>query len=214
MKTINDYQNIIFDLGGVILNLDYNKTVEEFKKHIRNLDESVFFGKEKQLPFFSDYEVGKIPTNNFRDSFRDYYQLSLTDAEFDRCWNAMIFDFPMERIKLIGNLRQSGKKVFLLSNINELHEYAVDESFAQLGVAGHFFDTFDKVYYSHRVGLRKPNLEIFEHVVSDNKIDKTDTLFIDDSLHHVLGSRSYGIDAIHLVRPATLESHDFFRENL
>jgi FMN phosphatase YigB (HAD superfamily) len=210
MKSINDYRNIIFDLGGVVLNLDYNKTVLEYKQHIKDLNESVFFGKENQLSFFSDYEVGRISTVDFIKKFNEYYSLKITDEEFHRCWNAMIFDFPMSRILLIKRLRDSGKKILLLSNINELHEQAVEESYKSLGIGDKFFDCFDKVYYSHRIGLRKPNQEIFDFVVRDTKIEKHETIFIDDSLHHVEGSRKYGIDAIHLEKPTSIESHPFF----
>lgn len=210
MKNIDDYENIIFDLGGVILNLDYNKTVEEYRNHIKNLDETVFFGKETQLPFFSDYEIGSISTKDFIHRFNEYYKLKISFEEFCRCWNAMIFDFPIERILLLDRLRKTGKKIFLLSNINELHEFAVEDSFGKLGLGTRFFDYFHNVYYSHRVGLRKPTLEIFEHVIKDNGIEKNETIFIDDSLHHVIGSRNFGIEAIHLEKPSTIETHPFF----
>jgi HAD superfamily hydrolase (TIGR01509 family) len=213
MKNLRDYNNVIFDLGGVILNLDYNQTVYEYKKHISNLDEDVFFGKEKQLPFFSDYEVGKISTSEFISEFRAYYKLDISDEEFKRCWNAMIFDFPITRINLLKELRKLGKKIFLLSNINEIHEYAVERSFGKVS-DGIFFDSFDHVYYSHRIGLRKPNYEIFDLVVSSNKLLKNETLFIDDSIHHVRGAEQFGIDAIHLVKPLTLESLDIFKDIL
>jgi glucose-1-phosphatase len=206
MKELNQYKNIIFDLGGVVLNLDYNQTVIEFRKYIRELDESVFLGKEQQISFFTDYEVGRLSTSDFRAKFRDYYQLSITDVEFDQCWNAMILDFPLERILLLQRLRQNGKKIFLLSNINELHEYAVEKSFSKLSLEYEFFDLFDKVYYSHQIGLRKPNQEIFEHVVNENLLAKDATIFIDDSLQHVLSARKCGIDAFHLVKPQTIET--------
>jgi HAD superfamily hydrolase (TIGR01509 family) len=210
MNNIGNYKNIIFDLGGVILNLDYNKTVEEYKKHIQNLDEVVFFGKENQLSFFSEYEVGKISTDVFRQKFNSYYDLELSKIEFSRCWNAMIFDFPIQRIYLIEKLRNSGRRVYLLSNINELHELAVEDSFSKLGLNKRFFDSFDKVYFSHRVGLRKPNWEIFDLVIKENNIKKEETVFIDDSLHHVMGSRNFGIHAIHLTKPVTVENLPLF----
>ena len=210
MKDIHDFKNIIFDLGGVLLGLDYNRTVDEFKKHIKDFDADVFLGKEAQLSFFSDYEVGRVTTPDFRKKFCEHYRLDLSEAEFNRCWNAMIIDFPIERVLLLNRLRRSGKKIFLLSNINELHEFAVDTCFTNLRISKNIFDLFDKVYYSHRVGLRKPNIDIFEHVVQDSEIEKGDTVFIDDSLHHILSARKFGLEAIHLANGTALENHSFF----
>jgi len=211
VKNLVDYKNIIFDLGGVILNLDYNKTVEEFKRHIPDLDESVFFGKEHQLSFFSKYEIGQISTEVFKKDFLENYKIKMTDEEFKYCWNAMIYDFPIERIVLIERLRGLGKKVYLLSNINELHEYAVENSFSRLKLATSFRDLFNKLYYSHRIGLRKPKQDIFEFVLRDSSLVKEETLFIDDSQHHVIGARKAGIDSIHLQKPQVLEDLGIFK---
>lgn len=211
---LNRYKNIIFDLGGVIVNLDYAKTVSEFKKYLPNLDETVFFGKENQLSFFSDYEMGRIDTKNFREEFFRFFNVTITDKEFKNCWNAMIFDFPLERITLIENLKKLDKNIFLLSNINELHEEAVEERFKLLNFDFQFQSLFTKHYYSHRIGLRKPNSDVFHFVLKDNSLNPHETLFIDDSLHHVLGARECGISAIHLERPQRLEELEIFKRVL
>jgi putative hydrolase of the HAD superfamily len=210
-KNLEVYDNIIFDLGGVILNLDYNRTIEEFKKYLPDLDESVFFGKENQLSFFSDYEIGRIRTNEFKELFDNNYKIKLSDLEFENCWNAMIYDFPIDRIRLINHLRNIGKNIFLLSNINELHELAVEHSFSKLKLDMNFRDLFSKIYYSHKIGMRKPNIEIFDFVVSESDLQRDKTLFIDDSHHHVLGARKAGIDAIHLFKPLVIEQLDIFK---
>jgi FMN phosphatase YigB (HAD superfamily) len=207
---IENYKNMIFDLGGVLLNLDFNQTLKTFKKRIPHLNEDFFLGKEKQLDFYSDYETGKVTTSAFIDSFRNFYQISISDSEFEDCWNAMIFDFPLERILLLKKLRHLDKRIYLLSNINELHETAVQKSFAQLGLGVDFSSLFDRVYYSHRVGLRKPDTDIFNLVINDNDLNVSETVFIDDSLQHVLSARKCGLDAIYLERPATIEGLPLF----
>lgn len=188
-------KNIIFDLGGVILNLDYNETVKAFQKIIPHLDESTFYGKEKQLEFFSLYEVGKIDTQEFFKRFKAHYQSEVSLEDFKDAWNAMLFDIPESRFKLLKDLKASGKRIFLLSNINEIHEEAVGDLTAY----------FEKVYYSHRIGLRKPNPEIFQFVLNQNNLPLQDTLFIDDSEQHVRGASSIGLKAIHLKKPLTIE---------
>lgn len=185
--------NIIFDLGGVILNLDYQETVRAFKKIIPNLDDSTFYGKENQLEFFSLYETGKITTQDFLARFNSQYNSQLSLEEFKKAWNAMLFDIPKSRLNLLSSLKP--KRLFLLSNINEIHEDAV----------GDLTPYFEKVYYSHRIGLRKPNPEIFKLVLKENNLDLHDTLFIDDSEQHIRGAQSIGLQSIHLKKPLTIE---------
>ncbi len=210
LQNLSDYDSIIFDLGGVIINLDFERTLVEFRKHIIHMDESVFLGREKQLSFFSDYEVGKITTIEFVLQFNDHYGLNLGLSSFQDCWNAMILDFPLARIKLLQRLSQAGKKIYLLSNINEMHEHAVDARFKLLGLDFSFFSLFNKVYYSHHIGRRKPNQDCFELVVKENSLNKKSTLFIDDSIQHIHGALSIGLDAYHLKRPESLENLSLF----
>lgn len=186
-------KNIIFDLGGVILNLDYQETVRAFKKKIPDLDDSTFYGKEHQLDFFSLYEIGKITTNDFLNRFNSHYQSQFSLEEFKKAWNAMLFDIPESRLNLIKSLKS--KRLFLLSNINEIHEEAV----------GDLTPYFERVYFSHRIGLRKPNPEIFKLVLKENNLDIHDTLFIDDSEQHIRGAQSIGLKSIHLKKPLTIE---------
>jgi epoxide hydrolase-like predicted phosphatase len=212
MNSFKEIEAVIFDLGGVILNLDYNLTVVEFEKHMPNLDKNVFFGKKEQLPFFSSYEIGKISTEEFIKSFNAYYNQSFSFEDFKAYWNAMILDIPKERIELVRSLKKQGKKVFLLSNINHLHEIAVDERFREIGETEQFLSIFNKGYYSHHIGLRKPNRDIFEFVMNEQDLVPEKTLFIDDSIHHVEGAKSLGINAVHLLNGQTLETQKYLYE--
>lgn len=206
---LDNFDAIIFDLGGVILNLNYDLTVIEFEKQIQNLDRGCFFGKKDQLSFFSSYEIGKTQTSTFIEEFNLFYKKSFSEFEFAILWNAMILDLPTERISLVRKLRQKGKKVFLLSNINELHEHAVEKRFNELGEKRNFLNEFDKGYYSHKIGLRKPNREIFEFVIDHHSLLPNRTLFIDDSIHHVEGARAVGLNSIHLDGGRQIESLSF-----
>ena len=204
-QDLNQIDNIIFDLGGVILNLDYHQTFHAFKKYAPQIDDDTFLGKSKQHTIFSDYEVGKITSRVFRDELNAFYKMHLDDQTFDQCWNAMLFDMPIVRIHLLQKLRASGKKIFLLSNINEIHEHAVEERFSSLGFNHGFRDLFHKAYYSHLVGMRKPNPEIFNRVLEENELRKENTLFIDDSVQHIESAKRLGFKVVHLKAPMTIE---------
>lgn len=208
MSKLSHFKNIIFDLGGVVLNLNYSLTVQAFKKFIPDLDEDFFLGKEKQLKFFSDYEIGLISTQEFKKQFEKHYSIHLTDEDFQYCWNAMILNFPLGRVELIRKLRDEGKQIFLLSNINDLHERKVDEKFAELNLPYQLKDLFHQVYYSHKISLRKPHTEIFSFVLEQNKLSSSDTLFVDDSFQHIVGAKKLGLETIHLKQPLLIE--DFF----
>lgn len=205
-----DYQNIIFDLGGVLLNLDFQRTKTEFRKSIPHLADESFLGHVNQLALFSIYEVGKISTPDFYEEFKKYFNTSIGFEEFKACWNAMILDFPVSRINFLRQLRSRGKKLFLISNINELHEFAVEDEFKKLGESSPFSSLFDNFYYSHRLGMRKPNAEIFEHALFENSLNRSETLFIDDSLQHIEAATKLGIDSFHLKQPNHLESSEFY----
>lgn len=206
---LRDIDAIIFDLGGVILNLDYNLTVKAFEQIIPAIDKDSFFGKKNQLSFFNDYEVGRTSTAEFINAFNNHYRLNLSQYEFESMWNAMILDLPKERIDLINNLRSRGKKIYLLSNINDLHETAVQGRYSEIVRGKNFLEEFDKAYYSHHIGLRKPNREIFDFVLQQHNLLPEKTLFIDDSPHHVEGAKSAGINSVHLENKLPLESLEF-----
>jgi putative hydrolase of the HAD superfamily len=210
LKNFQEYNNYIFDLGGVLLNLDFNLTKLEFKKIIPHLDDDTFLGRENQLAIFSHYEVGKVSSKELIKSFKEHFKTNISDVEFARCWNAMILDFPIERIKFLQKLRSEGKKIYLLSNINQLHEDAVERRYKDLGLKNPFISLFDRLYYSHQIGMRKPNPEIFEYVISENNLQRGETLFIDDSLQHIVSSRRIGLDAFHLEVPNSIEKSIIF----
>jgi glucose-1-phosphatase len=198
---------VIFDLGGVLLNLDYARTVAEFKALSRGA--AAFYGQENQHPIFDHIETGHVTEEEFRATVKSLLgghssseqtvatKATLSDQAIDHAWNAMILDFPPERIQLVSDLRQRFR-TFLLSNTNSIHKAAVMEKVEEsVGIAT-YERAFERTYYSHEMGLRKPNPEIFVRVVKENRLNPARTLFIDDSLQHVEGARLAGLQALHL----------------
>lgn len=209
---ISGIRHIIFDLGGVLLNLDYGATERAFQDlGISNFEEH--FTQLSQTPFFDDWETGRIDTAAFISGLRSAApQLELSEPGILNAWNAMLLDFPLRRLQILQQLRIY-YDLFLLSNTNEVHELAFNEILRKqhgMNSLGHFFD---KVYYSHRVGLRKPDPEIFRMILEENGLKAEQTLFIDDSPQHIEAAKTLGIQTIYLEKGMTIEKDIFLPKN-
>lgn len=190
-------RTIIFDLGGVILNLNYHKTINAFQEIIDAPFETVY-SQAQQSHLFDLFETGKISAKNFRNELCNQFNRSLSDTDFDRAWNAMLLDLPAKRIELIRDLSKH-YQLLLFSNTNEIHLRAFQKIIAdKYGNPFLLEEVFHKTYYSHVIGERKPNKSAFEYILEDQKIKAEEVLFIDDSEQHVLGAESLGIRAVHL----------------
>jgi glucose-1-phosphatase len=188
-----DFKNIIFDLGGVIINIDYSLTSQAFAKlGLPNFDS--LFSQAKQNPLFDLYEKGLVPSSEFRNELKKYVGPSTDDATIDKAWNAMLLDVPAERLQLLKNAKAT-HRTFLLSNTNDIHIETfngyLQKTFGIPDLSGHF----DKLYLSYKVGMRKPDKEIFDLVLSENNLQPHETLFIDDSVQHVEAAKKLGIQA-------------------
>lgn len=197
-------KNIIFDLGGVIINIDYKKTLNAFAQLGANNIEEIY-SQSKQDPLFNDYETGKISSAQFRKQLKIKLDIIASDKEFDTAWNAMLLDLPGERIRYIKQLsEQHGYNVFLFSNTNEIHLKAVYDIHQKQNNQTDFNGVFTREYYSHLFGQRKPNTEAFISILSENSLNADETLFIDDSYQHIEGAQKAGIHAVHLTKEATI----------
>lgn len=199
-------KNIVFDWGGVLINIDYQATVNAFKAlGVDNFDQH--FAQAQQRELFDQLETGAISPDAFRKGIREEFGDFITDQQMDAAWGAMLLDIPSHRIETLKALRKK-YRIFLLSNTNQIHEDQLMEGLnAALGFE--FFSLFEKVYLSHRVGMRKPHTAIFDLVVKENGLIKEETLFIDDSEQHVNGAVKAGLHAFHL-QPG-METSEIFR---
>jgi FMN phosphatase YigB (HAD superfamily) len=193
---LNGIKNIVFDLGGVILDIDYNLTVKAFEDlGIPNFKEQ--YSKMSQSNLFDNIETGKISPVEFRDLIREVAQKTISDAEIDTAWNALILHLPQYRIEILKNL-QVNYRLFLLSNTNKIHYDDYSEVIKrENGIEG-LEPLFEKTYLSHEMGLRKPDPEIFQVVLNENNLVPKETLFIDDSPQHIASAKTLGIVAYHL----------------
>ena len=184
-------KNIIFDLGGVIINLD-NKRTEDAFRALGAKDFGNHFGHGFAASFFKDYEMGKISDAQFIQNLREMGGLEDPDKTLVDAWNALLLDFPPERIRLLENLRKD-YRIFLFSNTNALHLEALQAIYRQTIPSGDLDALFEKAYYSHLMGMRKPDVEAFRLILRENKLVPGETLFIDDARVNVDGANSAGL---------------------
>ncbi len=187
------YSAIILDLGGVIIDLDYYRTAKAFVNlGLENFDD--IYSKAKQSNLFDDFEKGIMSVDGFRAELRKHLPKNTSDHEIDHAWNAMLIDIPVHRVEFIKKLGQK-YRIFLLSNTNHIHVKAFSKMADAVFGKNNFLEIFEKYYLSCEMGMRKPDAEIFEKVLTDNNLDRTKTLFIDDSNQHIDGALKIGLPA-------------------
>jgi putative hydrolase of the HAD superfamily len=189
-----DYPNIIFDLGGVILNIDYQLTIDAFKK-IGLKDFDVRYSQLQQSELFNQFERGEMTSRDFRAGLRAQFETGISDEDIDTAWNAMLLDLPLERVVLIRELSKT-KRIVLLSNTNQIHVESIESALSDDNMLGDFNGLFLKKYYSFEVGMRKPEKRIFDKVISEMNFNPSETLFIDDSPQHIEGAKAAGLNAV------------------
>lgn len=205
MQIQTNFKNIIFDFGGVILNIDYNRSVEAFKK-IGLIHFEKYYSQAEQKELFDNLETGYISPQDFRNELKRHLDGNYTDADIDKAWNAMLLDLPEERVQLLDSIK-SKYRTFLLSNTNKIHHTAFSSSLKKKFNRDIFSELFEKAYFSHEINMRKPNAEIFELVLNENGLKKEETLFIDDSIQHIEGANKLGIQTIFLKKGESILSY-------
>lgn len=196
MTDMTDIDTILLDLGGVLIDVDYQRTARAF--HAMGFDRfEELYSKAQQDHLFDGFEVGALSPAQFRDRIRSLHRTDITDREIDACWNAMLGAVPPERLQLVSRLRER-YRVLLLSNTNAIHVPAFSAILATDNGVADLKACFDGAYYSCEIGLRKPHAEAFLHVLDEHGAAPGRTLFIDDSIQHVEGARAAGLHAEHL----------------
>ncbi len=195
-------KNIIFDFGGVILNINYYLAVAAFKElGLEDFDQ--WYSQKNQSNLFDEFEIGQISPQAFREEIKKHFTKPITDEQINKAWNALLLDLPAERIQLIQAI---GKKYrcFLLSNTNEIHIESFSAEIERVYGMNTFNNLFEKIYYSSRINMRKPDKEIFEYVLKENGLAPEETIFIDDSIQHIDGAIKTGIRTLFLSTDKTI----------
>jgi len=195
MEQAPNIKNILFDLGGVILDINIQATLKRFY-------ELGFPSELMQIPnsmttdLYYKYETGKLSTEDFRNQIRLTSGIEISDQDFDEAWNAMLVRFPEERIDLLRVLSKR-YHLYMLSNTSALHVKVFEKMY--LDVAGEsIHQVFRKIYYSHEIGWYKPEPEAWIHVIKDANIKPEETIFLDDNIQNIKASQELGFQAIHI----------------
>jgi len=206
MKNWPDVDFVIFDLGNVLIDIDYSKAMNLMKEALptalhHRVDACY------AAAFHKAYERGEIDSPSFRNAFRDYFQQPWSDAEVDYLWNSLLGDLPANRLDLVRRLK-SQYQVGILSNTNDIHVDAVHAILQADHGMTNFYPLFDRVFYSQEMGLAKPSAAIYQQMLLELETTASRVLFFDDLLANVEGAASVGIQAVQVTGPNTI--FDFF----
>ena len=193
-----DIDAIIFDFGGVILDIDPMQTMKEFEKlGARKLDEEET--REFVEKIVAKFERGIFTPEVFRNKIKAFLDFEAEDSQIDDAWNALLYDIPAERIRVIEQVRKN-YWIFLLSNSNETH-YDLYVRDLQLRFGYREFDElFERSYFSFDTHLSKPNPEAFEFIINQESLTPAKTLFIDDREDNIETAASLGLRT-YLLKP-------------
>ncbi len=186
-------RNIIFDLGGVMLDLDVNRTYRAFEA--MGFNQEKLTNNKNHNKIFWQFEIGKLSPEKFCRNVELALGRKVSSKTIENAWNAMILGFKPEKIKFLQEIN-STYRIFLLSNTNYFHEKIYSQILADtFGLS--MSDLFEKHYYSHLLGMGKPDPEIFKHVLKENALNAGETLFVDDSNQHIQSAQKLGIQCFH-----------------
>lgn len=188
-------KNILFDLGGVLLTIDMNKTIAAFTQlgwkdaHMQSISNSGY-------PVFESLETGQNTAEQFRENIRKVLPGKVSNEEIDQAWNAMLVDFPSDILKYVESLKPNFR-LFLLSNTNEIHVKRFRDLFQKK--FGYIFDDlFDKTYFSNEIGFRKPDSRAYTSVLNDASLHPQETLFVDDLKLNTEAAGQLGFKVLHI----------------
>jgi len=213
MEILKGIKNIVFDLGGVLLNIDPKKTIEAFG--LLGMEQLI---GDKGLTYdheiFYLMEQGKITPGEFRDGVRKLLPSKATDDQIDTAWTAMLLDFPKIRVELLQKLGEEFS-LFLFSNTNAIHVTKYQSIFRNQ----HGFEVshlFNKLFHSNEIGCRKPSHESYREIIRLADISPKESLFIDDSAANVEGAIACGMKGFWLQPGQKVEEvfqEYFFKNN-
>lgn len=204
-KITKNITSVIFDLGGVLFDIDYSLTQKAFiELGVENFGS--LYSQKKQAGVFDEFEKGNISPGQFRQQLKQWLPGGVKDKEIDSAWNALLIGFPEAKVNLLERLKRK-YRLFLLSNTNEIHLPEVLNRMAHLDNNNGIERLFEKHYYSCRMGMRKPDKEIFEKVCLDNSLIVSETLFIDDSIQNIEGAKLAGLKTLHCLPGTDLNKY-------
>jgi putative hydrolase of the HAD superfamily len=190
MKHFKNITTLIFDLGGVLINLDINQCIRNFKQlGLENFEQ--YLSNFGQSGFFLQFEKGQIGVEKFREEIRKLTSNTLSDSQIDDAWCSFLCDIPSEKLKMLEQLKKK-YRLLLLSNTNPLHiEISAANEFSKTGKT--MSDYFDKCYFSYEMKMAKPDEEIFQALLDNEQVSANECLFLDDGQKNIDQAAKLGI---------------------
>lgn len=189
-------KNLVFDFGGVITVSSREKAVEAFRS-IGVSDADMLLSSHHQRGMFADVESGKVTAAGFCQWLSRHCGIEITFADVVKGWTGYVVDVPRERLQFLLEAKKH-HNVYILTNTNPfMMSWARSSAFTPEGLP---LDAFcHKIYASYEIGLLKPDLRIYNHLINDAAIKPSETLFIDDSLANVEAARRIGMQGLHFI---------------
>jgi putative hydrolase of the HAD superfamily len=198
MQRLDTIKTIIFDFGGVLVNLDKQACINAFK-NLGVTDIEKYVNEYSQSGLLLDLEKGLISAQEFRETIKQMSSKEITNEQIDTAWKAFLLDVPDYKLAFIRELRKKFR-VVLLSNTNIIHmNFAKKQYFSKNGFS---IDTyFDRCYLSYEIGMVKPSREIFEFILREERISGQECLFLDDGETNIQIASELGINT-YWVKPS------------
>jgi putative hydrolase of the HAD superfamily len=196
MQGNSTVKNIIFDFGGVLIDIDFQLSIDAYVK-LGSPGFEKNYCKASQSSLFDDLDTGRITPDEFLSQLKSMFPPQVTNQQLIDAWNAIIIGTPEHHIRLLEQLAKN-YRIFLLSNTNLIHYYEYTAEIKRKYGYNGIEPLFEKAYLSFNIGMRKPDMEIFEYAINDSGVLPSETIFIDDSLHNIEPARKAGLRPIHL----------------
>lgn len=201
MENNSRIKNLVLDFGGVIYNIDHERHKKAFKDlGVDNFDE--LYSQARQSPLFADFECGRVNPGQFLEQLTGFINRNIPAGTIEKAWNSILVGFDNKRTALLKKLPEK-YRLFLLSNTNKIHYDIYTRQFSKR-YGEDFNNLFSKTYWSFKIGMRKPDQEIYRLVMSENGLKSEQTLFIDDSFQNVVSADQAGLPSLLLESPLDL----------
>ncbi|MBM3442346.1 MAG: HAD family phosphatase [Bacteroidetes bacterium] len=194
---------VIFDFGGVLLDLDLPAMTLAFEA-LGVTSVEALFSLHRYSPAFIDLEIGAIDPATFATALRRQTGLSFDDESLFQAWNALLGGYRLRSLSFVEQLG-AAMPVYLYSNTNLIHYRRFQQEIREATPYPHLDVLFRKAYYSHEMGMRKPHPEGYQHILQENGLKPQTTLFVDDNADNIAGAAAVGLQTHHLQSTEIIE---------
>jgi len=189
-----NYKNILFDLGGVLIDIDVRHSLDAFAALMGEnplvTAEGLAGGHTSEL--IDQYQIGAISSEAFVETILSQCKPGTTRQQIEDAWNAMVVTMSEEKKSLLRELIEQGKNIYVLSNTNDIHIRFTLAKWPELKIA-------KRLFFSHEMGMSKPDSRCYELVIKETGIQPEETIYVDDLLPNIEAGRQLGFQCLHAV---------------